>query len=505
MCVRKPFTSLWNPKLFRPFPFSMHFPKIAAAQRLQTLLLLTALVAVLMGCVLLADLVRNFRSGVVTDARKGLANAVSELREAEQRVQVSTGTSVASLDQALKPLSYDVLRSYPDVEGGYYFQDRAVGHTFPTYTEPGSELKQPENERSAVESALAESRGSGRLATREFDDGRDLVVVTALASSSRPLAAWGLKRYINFHDPRQLRHELLLTGLLLVTLISIGAVLTLSVRLQRGFRQIQVGLGHLRTDVSYRLSDQDHELRPIAQAINDMAEGRARLEADLRREDRLRVMGRLVAGIAHEIRNPLNSIRLTIQLLERRLRDQPAAQETVPLVVAEVDRLDKLLSGLLVFRNDSAEDLRMQAVRPVLERTLALVRPQLLERGITTELHAPQELQAFVEVDQLQQAVMNLVINAVDAAGPGGHVALNLSELLGHVQIDIQDSGPGVSPEQRDHLFEAFYTTKPSGTGLGLAITRNLLERMGATVQYLASTSGAHFRIVLSREAVRGS
>ena len=215
--------------------------------------------------------------------------------------------------KTLKAISYDVLRSYPDVEGGYYFNDQVVGQSFPSYTEPGSELTQPRFESEAVQAALSESRATGRVSTREFDDSRDLVVVAAL--SSQPLAAWGLKRYLNFHDPRQLRHELLLTGLLLVTLVRIGAVLSLSFRLQRGFAEIQVGLAHLRTDANYRLPDQNHELRPIALAINDTAESRARLESDLRREDRLRVMGRLVAGIAHEIRNPLNSIRLTIQLL----------------------------------------------------------------------------------------------------------------------------------------------------------------------------------------------
>lgn len=257
----------------------MAFPKIAAAQRLQSLLLITALVAVLMGCLLLADLVRNFRSSVVGDARKSLANAATELIDAERARGVQPDSALPTLDPSLKSLSYDVLRSYPDVEGGYYFNDHAVGHTFPTYTEPGSELKQPKIERDAVEAALAESHGTHRVATREFDDGRDLVVVAALSSGDRRLAGWGLKRYLNFHDPRQLRHELLLTGLVTITLISIVAVLSLGYRLQRGFREIQAGLAHLRTDANYRLSDQDHELRPIAKAINEMAESRARLEA----------------------------------------------------------------------------------------------------------------------------------------------------------------------------------------------------------------------------------
>lgn len=477
----------------------MTFPKIAAAQRLQTVLLLTAMAAVLLGCLLFANLLQNLRSEVVTDAQKSLSNAVGELLQAHGTNKLPELGSPGTLDQTLKAISYDVLRSYPDVEGGYYLGNQAVGHSFPSYTEPGSELKQHQIEREAVEASLRESRELRRVVIREFDDGRDLVVVGALSLPGRPLAAWGLKRYLNFNDPRQGQHELVLTGLLLVTLVSIGAVLNLSFRLQRGFAGVQAGLGELRTNPDYRLPDQDHELRPIVHAINDMAESRARLEADLRREDRLRAMGRLVAGIAHEIRNPLNSIRLTMELMHRRLRDQPAAQETIPSVVAEVDRLDKLLAGLLVFRDNSPVHLRVQPVKPVLERTLALVKPQLQDKSIGTQLNAPGDINALVDGNQLQQAVMNLLLNAVDAAGAGGHVVVDMSAAGEKVQIDVRDSGPGVSKEQQEHLFEAFYTTKPTGTGLGLAITRNLLQRMGATVTYLTSGSGAHFRILLNR------
>ena len=140
---------------------------------------------------------------------------------------------------------------------------------------------------------------------------------------------------------------------MLVSLASIGAVLWLSFGIQRGFAAIQAGLARLRSDLDYRLPDQHHELSTIVGAINEMAESRRKLEADLRREDRLRVMGRVVAGIAHEIRNPLNSIRLIIQVLERRLRRQNAGGEEAALLTAEIDRLDKLLNSLLVFARTS--------------------------------------------------------------------------------------------------------------------------------------------------------
>jgi len=477
------------------------FPRIVAAQRLQTLLLITALVAVLLGCLLMSDLVRNFQSVVVADATKNLANALQELARAEQewskkRAGTNGGPDDA-FDLALRAVSYEVLQSYPDVEGGYYLGEQPIGHSFPSYTEPGSGLKQPPIERNAVLACLADSRVSGQVGRRVFADGKDLVVVSALVTPGRSLAAWGLKRYIDFNASSHLIHQLVLGGLMLVSLISIGAVLKLSFSLQRGFAAIQAGLARLRTDLDYRLPDQHHELSTIVAAINAMAASRQKLEGDLRREDRLRVMGRVVAGIAHEIRNPLNSIRLTIKVLERRLRKHNIGDEEVVLVTAETDRLDKLLNSILVFGADEPGRQFCQPILPVLERSLALVKPQVEDRGIATDLRASPELEAKVDGDHLQQAMMNLLLNAIDAAGPGGHIQVSVQQSNGHVEIDVEDSGPGLSKEQQERAFEAFYTTKTSGTGMGLAITRTLLEKMGATIEYVSSGPGAHFRILL--------
>jgi signal transduction histidine kinase len=106
--------------------------------------------------------------------------------------------------------------------------------------------------------------------------------------------------------------------------------------------------------------------------------------------------------------------------------------------------------------------------------------------------------EARINGDHLQQAVMNLLLNAIDAAGPGGAVSLSVEPKNGHVEVCVADSGPGLSEEERLHLFEAFYTTKVSGTGLGLAVSRTLLERMDASIEYVAQEGGgARFRILL--------
>jgi signal transduction histidine kinase len=479
----------------------MAFPRIVAAQRLQTWLLVTALVAIAVTGLLVVDLARNLRTVVISEANRALSNAVKELVGAERSWESGShqhATSKERADNDLRSVSYDILRSYPDVEGGYLWDEQVIGHSFPTYTEPGSTLRQPPFEHQQVLEALAESHRTAQVATRTAQDGKDLVLVAVLAIRDSKVAAWSLRRIFNFSDSSELNKRLLLVGVMLIALLAIGTALRLSFGLQRGFAIIQSGLERLRTEPNYRLPDQDHELRSVVQAINTMAESRQKLEAALRREDRLRIMGRVVAGIAHEIRNPLNSIRLTIRFLARRLQGQKEAAESIQLIIGEVDRLDSLLQGLLIFRADEPPKIRRQPLEPILERTLALVRPHASEYGVTISVEGQPESEAAVDSDLLQQALINLLLNAIDASGADGKVCVTLRPAGSHLEILVEDSGPGLTGDQQEQVFEAFYTTKPGGTGLGLAVTKTLLDKMGAGIECSNGIKGARFRVVLS-------
>lgn len=481
----------------------MRFPWVVAAQRLQTWLLIAALVSVVLVGLLVVDLTRNLRTVVIGETNRNLLSASMELKQAGENwlaQQRALDPASPEVDAHLKRLSYEILRSYPDVEGGFVFRGVVLGHSFPTYTEPGSNLRQPPAEQREMAAAIAESRATARPAQRILQDGNDLVVVSAVTLAGGDLSVWCLRRLFGFSDSSEFSEQVILLVVIAVALISIGFVLRLSFSLQKGFASIQAGLEQLRTDASYRLPEQNHELRSIVRAINSMAEGRQQLEADLRREDRLRVMGRVVAGIAHEIRNPLNSIRLTIRVLARKLEAEPAVQETIGLVTSEVDRLDALLRSLLVFRSDSTERIRQQPIQPILDRTVALVKPHAEEQGVAIEVARREELLAYVDGDYLQQALMNLMLNAVDASPRDGVVSVCLREGEGELYVEVEDSGPGLTAEQEERLFEAFYTTKTGGTGLGLAVTRALLEKMGARIEAARGARGALFRVTLPTE-----
>src|SRR6185436_10495044 len=169
------------------------FPRSVAAHRWQMWLLVTAFLAILVTALLVVDLTRNLRTVVISDTNKALVNAVQELEQFRQRARLNPDDPRDRADAELRKVSYEVLSSHPDIEGGYLLDDRVIGHSFPTYTEPGSTLYQPVLEHQEVLSALAESKQTGRVARRVVQDRHDLVLVAVLASPDM-LPAWSLRR-----------------------------------------------------------------------------------------------------------------------------------------------------------------------------------------------------------------------------------------------------------------------------------------------------------------------
>jgi two-component system sensor histidine kinase HydH len=235
-----------------------------------------------------------------------------------------------------------------------------------------------------------------------------------------------------------------------------------------------------------------------------MASVRGKLEDELRRDDRLRAIGRTVAGITHEIRNPLNGIRLSMQLLDRRLKRGSVQSSDVALVISEVDRMDALLNDLLAFGEKKNVVLSEQNLLPVIQKCVQLVQPEESTKKIRVHVEPENAaVRARIDSQRLTQALMNLLLNAVEATPPSGDVRVDLRHANQTVAIEVHDSGPGLSKEQQTHLFEAFYTTKPDGTGLGLAVSRELVEEMGGKLTYKNNSPGATF--ILELPAVRNA
>jgi len=218
----------------------------------------------------------------------------------------------------------------------------------------------------------------------------------------------------------------------------------------------------------------------------DMTDVRA-LERRTRLAEKLAAVGTVAAGLAHEIRNPLNAAGLQLQLLERRiakLGDDGRLGDPLELVREEIGRLSRLVSDFLLFARPAALQPRDIAIDEVVAQVVAFERPVAREREIDLGLRV-SDGPVVVEADgeRIKQITHNLVRNALDAAGPGGHVVVTVERDGAGARLAVRDDGAGIPPEHLQRIFEPFFTTKESGTGLGMAIVHSLVELHGGTIE----------------------
>ncbi len=232
---------------------------------------------------------------------------------------------------------------------------------------------------------------------------------------------------------------------------------------------------------------------------------RRELSRRAQRVEKLAAVGTLTAGLSHEIRNPLNAAALQLTVLERRLRRldpalQPSLLEPLTLVRDEIRRLEHILQDFLQFSRPTPVTMRPVAVDELLSKVVALLKSDAELRGVELEYSPRSGPLASGDADQLRQVLMNLALNALDAAGRGGKVVFENSSDGNGVHLYVDDSGPGVSPEQRARLFEPFFTTKAQGSGLGLPISHAIVSQHGGRIElHRSALGGARFEVVLPR------
>jgi signal transduction histidine kinase len=199
--------------------------------------------------------------------------------------------------------------------------------------------------------------------------------------------------------------------------------------------------------------------------------------------ERLANIGSITAGLAHEIRNPLVSIRAFTQMLPERFDDAEFRNQFLDLTLSEVDRVCALLNELLDLARPASSELAEVCVNDCLGPVCTLVETQAHSRGIHVQTDFEESLpRVWANADQLKQLAMNLLLNAVDACGPNGQVTVRSYQEGGDVCIEVRDDGPGIEAEHLDKIFEPFFTTRPQGTGLGLSIAKQIVDRHGGLV-----------------------
>ncbi|UCF94812.1 MAG: PAS domain-containing protein [Desulfobacterales bacterium] len=248
------------------------------------------------------------------------------------------------------------------------------------------------------------------------------------------------------------------------------------------------------------LKDEDGNCLGYVLLFKDLTEVRF-LREEIARNQRLASVGRLAAGVAHEIRNPLSSIKGFATYFKERYRDIPDDQQTANIMIQEVDRLNRVVGQLLEFARPVTVAYQPTVLKDLIENSVKLVERRAAEKKIVVKTHvSAQTEQGFVDPDRLNQVLLNLYLNAIEAMEEGGELTISLAanNANGEVRICVSDTGCGISRENLASIFDPYYTTKSTGTGLGLAIAHHIIEALDGKLDVESQPGqGTRFTILL--------
>ncbi|UVJ43645.1 ATP-binding protein [Pseudomonas sp. LS1212] len=261
--------------------------------------------------------------------------------------------------------------------------------------------------------------------------------------------------------------------------------------LVQGAHQLSMG------DLSYRLPEQPNndEIGHVARAFNVMAERLAGVLEKTVRTENLAVLGTFATGVAHEVRNPLTTMKTTVQALLR--REQEAERRMLLSDLGqEIDRLSHVTSDLLEYGRPHPANPQVVDVAELFERTARLIEPEAQAKNIEFSFTSTPGLQAYVDPDQTQQVLLNLCLNALEACARDKRVCLDGQARGDRVRVTVIDQGCGIPEAALQQVRQPFFTLKARGTGLGLSICQQLLEANASTME-ISSTPGEGTRVVL--------
>jgi len=229
------------------------------------------------------------------------------------------------------------------------------------------------------------------------------------------------------------------------------------------------------------------------------------VEEQLSAAQKLSALGQLSASLAHEIKNPLSSIKGTAEILLDEFPDDHPKREFVEILLKETTRLNNTVEEVLKFSRRGVKGKEKEETEPlpqVIDRVTSLLASQLRKKSIKLTVNGWEEGKTFyVAGEKLSQVFLNIILNCIDAVPPKGEVIIETIKLAEGITVSVKDNGPGIPDELKDKIFGAFYSTKEDGTGLGLSISKRIVESYGGKLTLSdAETGGACFTVFLPKQ-----
>lgn len=250
----------------------------------------------------------------------------------------------------------------------------------------------------------------------------------------------------------------------------------------------------------YRLLSE--KLKKSYRKLHQETELLLEVEEQLRLSQKLSTLGQLSSSLAHEVKNPLGSIKGTAEILMDDYPENHPKREFVEILMAETSRLDASVNEILQHfrgRPSTDPDAASESLAQVLARVSKLFSNELEKKKIGITLQGVEFAEKFhVAGEKISQIFINLILNAMDAIKEGGMIDVRVQQIADGMNIQVHDNGPGISRDARGKIFDPFYTNKEDGTGLGLSISRKIAESYGGSIQLLETESGTCFEVFLA-------
>jgi signal transduction histidine kinase len=419
----------------------------------------------------------------------------------------------------LKQITAETLQREDGIEGGFYAAraDALIGYAFPTHEGPGAEKGMPERERPTIENLAREAVETRGIKTFRFEGPHDAILFVAVpiheqyggtqtsgTTDEVTGAAWLMERLpgIEGGQSREFLFGSIGFGIAALMTALLAAFVTTEIR--TGVNVVLQRLGSMESGLP--AASQQMAGRPpleefgrvlegidsLALALKEKIENERMLESQVRHNERLSALGQFAAGIAHELRNPLGTIRMRTQMWQRST-DPQAAKRSSAVILEEIDRLDTIISRLLYFARPIQLQLQAVSLDDLCTATASTWAEKEAAKGVQIVCKAASHSVVTADRGRLHQVLDNLMENAVHSAShsrsQGGVVTITAGHENNFARIDIMDDGRGFTPTALRHAMDPFYTTKDNGTGLGLSISFEILQAHGGEL-LLANSEG---------------
>jgi len=254
-----------------------------------------------------------------------------------------------------------------------------------------------------------------------------------------------------------------------------------------GVDRLKQGLHRMENDIHHLIPDMSGELGQVARAVNRMAKSlteKERLEDQLRQSEHLIALGRLVTGVAHELRNPIGIIKTLVDLMKQEYSQMSGIEEFTRALDEQVDRQDMVIQELLDFGRPTKVSIKECYINDLIMRVLSFSAAMLRKQQIKVQLKLDNKLpQILADTDKLKQVFVNIIVNAAEAMPDGGILDIVTKRSDERIIISMSDTGEGIPREDMLKIFDPFYTTKEAGTGLGLSISYQSIKLHGGMIE----------------------